>query len=154
MVYIGFDNIETLTYYDWFHTLPDKIKLSMSNMHYAIPIDRVASMAKSIEQNGSTSEGGVMMKVLGHPIAQLQPNESIVFIEQLRNGKNVAKVQLDRHFPVNPSYLELFFNLQENDVLRVSLDSYSKQHPYPPVSVIYDVNVSTGQITQQLGKKQ
>ncbi|MBR4683063.1 MAG: hypothetical protein IKP06_07200 [Elusimicrobiaceae bacterium] len=148
MVYIGFDSARTMVYYDWFNKLPPKAKFPMSNLHYAIPIDVAKSMAKSIKENGTTEENAIMMKVLGHPVAVLHPNESIVSIEQLRNGEIIAKEDIYRHIAVNPEHLDLFFNLQENDVLRISLDNFSMQHPYPPVSMVYEVNVSTGQVTK------
>ena len=149
MVYMGFDSARTLAWYDWFNKLPAKTQFSMANLHYAIPIEVVKLMAQSIEEKGALNQGGgIMMKVLGHPVALLRPQEAIVFVEQFRNGERIAKLDSNRHFSVNPEKLELFFDLQENDVLRISLNSFSMEHPFPPVSVVYDVNVSTGQVTQ------
>ena len=149
MVHIGSDSVGTLIWYDWFNKLPEEIKRSMSNMHYAIPIDVVKMMAKTIEETGSLNEGGMMMKVLGHPVALLHPNQSIMSVEQFRNGKSVTKINNFRHFSLNPEQLELFFELQENDILRISLDEFSLQQAFPSSpSVVYDVNVSTGQVTK------
>ena len=104
-------------------------------------------MANSIEETGSLNEGGMMMRVFGHPVVLLHSNESIVFIEQIRNGEVIAKVEGRKYSPIDPEKLELFFDLQENDILRVSLDSFSMEHPVPSVSIVHDINVSTGKVT-------
>ena len=149
MVYIGFDSAPILSGYDWFNKLPKETKVSMSNLdiNYAIPIDIIKAMAQNIEENGSTNNVGIMMKILGHPVALLHPNESIVSIEQFRNGEKIEKIDVDRHFSIDPEQLEIFFELQERDILRISIASFSLQHPFPPVSIVYDVDVSTGQVT-------
>ena len=116
-------------------------------LHYAIPIDIVKLMAKSIDETGSLNGGGIMMRVFGHPVVLLHPNESIVFIEQIRNGEVIAKVEGNKYSPIDPEKLELFFELQRDDVLRVSLDSFSMEHPFPSVSIVHDINVFTGKVT-------
>lgn len=149
MIYIGFDNAGTLFFYDWFNKLSKETQTTLANVHYAVSIDIAKMMAKSIKETGTVTQDGLMMKVLGHPIDLLHPNESIYYIEQFRNGQSVQKItDIDRHFPLFPEQLDLFFDLQENDILRIALDSYSGDHPFPTVSTIYDVNVSTGQTTK------
>ena len=149
MVYIGFNSGQVLAQNAaWFHKLSPKIQAAMSGgLHYAIPINIVKLMAKSIEETGSLNEGGMMMRVFGHPVVLLHPNESIVFIEQVRNGEIISKIEGSKYSPINPEHLELFFDLQKNDILRVSLDSFSLEHPFPAVSIVHDINVSTGKVT-------
>jgi len=149
MVYIGFNSGEVLAQKaSWFNKLSHRKQAAMSEgLHYAIPIDIVKLMAKSIEETGSLNEGGMMMRIFGHPVVLLHPNESIVFIEQIRNGEVIAKVEGSKYSPIDPEKLELFFELQRNDALRISLDSFSMEHPFPSVSIVHDINVSTGKVT-------
>ncbi len=148
MVYIGFDSARAMVYYDWFNKLSSKAQFSMSNLHYAVPIDIVKLVAKSMEENAAAAEAGITMKVLGHPVALLRPNDSVVSITQFRNGEEITTLESYRHTAVDPEKLERFFELQENDILRISIAVSSPEHPYPAVSVIYDVNVSTGEVTK------
>lgn len=149
MVYIGYNSGEVLAQKaTWFNKLSPRKQAAMSGgLHYAIPIGVVKLMANSIEETGSLNEGGMMMRVFGHPVVLLHSNESIVFIEQIRNGEVIAKVEGRKYSPIDPEKLELFFDLQENDILRVSLDSFSMEHPVPSVSIVHDINVSTGKVT-------
>ena len=164
-IYMGFSNAKKLVKQEWFNKLPKETQHAMTATHYAVPIEVAKLMAKSIQETGSTRQGGIMMKALGHPVARMHFNQAIVSIEQFRNGEQVAKIEqyksgekshkihTDQGSPINPEQLELFFDLQDNDILRVSLNSFSLEHPDPvKVSTIYDVNVSTGEVTKVLGE--
>ena len=147
MIYLGFKDVKTLKEQGW---LNGNTHFPLAEMHHAIPIDVVKQMAKSVKETGSAKQGGIMMKALGRPVALMHFNEAIASIEQFRDGKQIAKI--DKNFPIDPYQLELFFDLQENDVLRVSLNSFSIDHPKPTIDTIYDVNVSTGEVTKVLGE--
>ena len=144
-VYAGFADADILSQYAWFNDLPGSTRKSMSNLHYAIPIEAVELMARGIEQNGSLLKNGMMMQVLGRPVALLHPNEYIHSVEQFRNGEKIGK-QIFKDILIDPSKLEQFFELEENDVLRITLNR--RQTPQVRDGyVAYDVNVSTGQVT-------
>ena len=164
MIYIGYDDIENLPPQAWLTNLPEETQRSISQVHYAVPIDAVNLMAQSILETESTSQSAVMMKLLGRPVALLHPNESIVSVEQFRNGQSISKIapverlrtrknipedDINLYAPIDPGQLELFFELEEGDILRVSLDAFTIEHPRPSVSIIYEVDVSTGQVAAE-----
>ena len=161
MIYIGYDDIKNLPPQTWLKNLPEETQRSVSQVHYAVPIDAVNLMAQSILETESTSQSAVMMKLLGRPVALLHPNESIVSVEQFRNGQSISKIapverlrtrknipedDINLYAPIDPGQLELFFELEEGDILRVSLDAFTIEHPRPSVSLVYEINVSTGEV--------
>ena len=95
-------------------------------------------------QAGSAMKAGTMMYALGHPVGILHPNEYIMSVELFRQGEKIGKVH--NNPLVDPNRLEQFFELQENDVLRITLNrpqTYEVRDAY----VAYDINVSTGEVT-------
>lgn len=143
-VYSGFVKKSLLYEHSWFYDIPWEIRDEIPNLHFAIPVENLEIMAKAAEKN-SLQAAGKMMKVFDHPIAPLHLNEYILSVEQFRNGEMIAKVH--KNLIVEPKKLEQFFELQENDVLRVILSRpQTKEAPTP--YVIYDVNVTTGKVTE------
>lgn len=144
-VYSGFADIPILRQFDWFNDLPWDTREAMSSLHYAIPIEVLELMAKGIEQNGSLLKNGTMMKVFHHPVALLHPNEYIMSVEQFRNGEKIGKIHKNPF--INPEKLEQFFELEENDVLRVYVNR-PQTVEVRTAYVGYDINVSTGEVTE------
>ena len=84
------------------------------------------------------------MSVLGHPVGLLKPTEFIESIELLRQGERIGFIQYNPL--IDPGRLEQFFELQENDVLRLTINQ-SKPFTQQTQTVLYEVNVSTGDVT-------
>lgn len=143
-VYSGFADAPILRQFDWFNDLPWDTREAMSSLHYAIPIEVLELMAKGIEQNGSLLKSGTMMKVFHYPVALLHPNEYIISVEQFRNGEKIGKIH--KNPLINPEKLEQFFELQENDILRVYVNR-PQTVEVRDAYVGYDINVSTGEVT-------
>ncbi len=137
-IYSGFVKKDYLRQFPWFYDLPLEVQWEMPNLHLAIPIENVEIMAEGAEAH-SLQQAGKMMKAFNHPIAPLHPNEEILTVEQFRNGEKIAK--FDKNYLVDPEKLEETFEWEENDVLRVIL-----KRPQTPPHVIYDINVSTGEV--------
>lgn len=143
-VYSGFMKKDLLYTHEWFIDLPLEVKLEMPNLHFAVPVENLQIMAKAAEAN-SLQQAGKMMKVFNHPVAQLHPDEFILSVEQFRDGEKIGRVH--QNALVEPGKLEQFFELEENDVLRVIVRR-TQTAQNPSAYAIYDVNVSTGKVTE------
>ena len=143
-VYAGFFHSNQLHRYDWFMDLPYDVRVEMPALHYAIPVKILDILAKGAQEH-STQKTGQIMKAFGKPLALLHPEESIVMVQQYRNGKKIA--QLKANPLLDPEQLELTFEWEENDVLRVVV-----LRPQTDVSMMphigYDLDVSTGKVTE------
>lgn len=143
-VYAGFLHPNKLHQYDWFMSLPHDVRVEMPALHYAIPVQILDILAKGAQEH-SMQKTGQIMKAFGKPLALLHPEESIVMVQQYRNGKKIA--QLEANPLLDPEQLELTFEWEENDVLRVVI-----RRPQTDVFMMphigYDLNVSTGKVTE------
>ena len=142
-IYIGFVNKEIVPQLRWISDLPTEVIMNMPAFHMAIPVQELGRMVDMV-QAGSAMKAGTMMYALGHPVGILHPNEYIMSVELFRQGEKIGKVH--NNPLVDPNRLEQFFELQENDVLRITLNrpqTYEVRDAY----VAYDINVSTGEVT-------
>ncbi len=112
-------------------------------LHEAMPIQRVLQLIEEVEN--PQNSGGTMLKVSGHPVHLLTSQEHLVSITHMRNGR--VQKNLNSHPFINFEHLEEFFELQENDVVRVTLES-PKPYSQKVITRLFDINVSTGEITQ------
>ena len=143
-IYVGYDSAMELHMYDWFADLPMNVQLEMPNLHYAIPVQILQVMANWAEKN-SSPQAGKWMHVLNKPIALLHPNEYIISVEQFRNGEKLGRIH--KHPLVDPEHLEQFFELEQNDILRVTIRRPQTRET-PTAYKAYDINVSTGEVTE------
>lgn len=143
-VYAGFLHTAKMHQYDWFVDLPYEVKIEMPDLHYAVPVKILDILAEGAE-NPSVKQVGQPLKAFGKPIALLHPDEYIYVIQQYRNGEKIA--QLEGNPLMDPEQLELTFEWEENDVLRVIV-----RRPQTDVKMMphigYDLNVSTGEVTE------
>ncbi len=142
-IYIGFVNKEILPHLRWLQDLPRDVTANMPTFHMAIPVQALSDLVELAEA-GAASKTGRMMSVLGHPVGLLKPTEFIESIELLRQGERIGFIQYNPL--IDPGRLEQFFELQENDVLRLTINQ-SKPFTQQTQTVLYEVNVSTGDVT-------
>lgn len=130
-------HIERATWNSLFHANNLSLK---TPLHVASPIEHALQL---IEQTTAQKPVGTQIKVLGHPVYLLTPQESLSSLTLMRNG--FVKKEIHAHPFMNFEHLEEFFDLEENDVLRITIVS---PRPYSTkmVTKIFDVNVSTGKV--------
>lgn len=107
-----------------------------------MPIQRVLQLIEEVEN--PQNSGGTMLKVSGHPVHLLTSQEHLVSITHMRNGR--IQKNLNAHPFMDFEHLEEFFELQENDVVRVTLES-PKPYSQKVITRLFDINVSTGEVT-------
>ena len=115
-------------------------------VHIATPIEQVVLLARDFTKELG-EEAGVLLKVLGHPVVVLDPQDQLFSVQQLRDGflKETIHIHPFTHF----DRLEEFFDLQEEDILRITIIS-PKTLAQSQAIKIYNVDVSTGQVTKNL----
>lgn len=143
-MYIGYEHLNDLRQKAWFYFMPNEVQRNFTDLHFAVPIQRIKSVAEAFV-SGNKELGAVEMKVLGRPIGFLYPEESILSVTLMRNGYVLEKV--NNNVFLNPEKLEEFFELKENDVLRIMVSRPQKTGT-PTPEIMYDVNVSTGEVTR------
>lgn len=115
----------------------------LPKLHLASPIENVLPLIHELMQYDVKNEG-ILMKVLGHPVAVLRPEDDLHAVALIRNG-NMQKIIRAEEL-TDPEHLEQFLDLQENDVLRVTI---FPRHLNSNHSIVrYEVNVSSGAVTQ------
>ncbi len=143
-IYIGFVNKEILPNLRWVNDLPREVTANMPAFHIAIPVQALSDLVE-LAETGVASKTGTMMYALGHPVGLLKPTEFIKSIELFRRGKKIGSIQYNPL--IDPGHLEQFFELQENDVLRLTINQSTTSFTQQGENVLYDVNVSTGEVT-------
>ncbi|MCQ2410169.1 MAG: hypothetical protein MJ053_01165 [Elusimicrobiaceae bacterium] len=121
----------------------DLFSQPLPNAHRVVPIENIFPLINDL--TGNTTLPTTMMKVLGHPIAELRPQDNITSIVLIRDGKEKKCL-----FPgdlTDPEHLEDFLTLQENDILRIVIWPISFTAQTEKIFQ-YDVNVTTGQVTK------
>ena len=141
--HVGSFSLQDLKTIAWSDLLTDHNIQPKSTLHIASPIQRVEELALEFEMLSSRERVGTQLKVLGHPVTILSPQHFIHSIQLLRDG--VVKKTIYSNPFMDFEKLETFFELQENDVLRVTIlqPKNAVQRTYLHQ---YDVNVSTGQV--------
>lgn len=140
-IHVGSFSSSTIETISWSELLRDnQIALASTSFHVVSPIEQALQLAAQ-----ETTQAGTTLKVMGYPVHLMSPQEYISSISLLRNG--FVKKEIPAHPFMNFENLGEFFELQENDVVRITLQS---PKPYSPkmVTKIFDVNVSSGEITQ------
>lgn len=128
----------------WHILLQNLFSKQLPEMHRAAPIESIFPLIN--ELTGKATLPVAQMKVFGRPVAELHPEEQIYSVQLIRNGEEKETLYLGDL--TDPEHLENFFTLQENDILRITIDTrtYSAQKDKP---FLYEVNVSTGQVTRR-----
>ena len=129
----------------WYELLRGFFDQDPPSMHLAAPIEAVQLLAREFT-SGPSADTGVVMKVLNHPVALLTPREQLYSVQHLRNG--LVKNTLYAHPFMDPEKLEQFFELEEEDILRITVFDPKRQN-IPAMNHIYEINVSTGQVTRR-----
>ena len=123
--------------------IEDLFSKPLPNAHRVAPIENIFPLINDL--TGNTNLPTTMMRVLGHPVAELRPQDNIISIALIRDGKEKKRL-----FPgdlTDPEHLEDFLTLQENDVLRIVIWPISFTAQREKIFQ-YDVNVTTGQVTK------
>ncbi len=142
-LHVGVYSLEQIRTSAWSDLL-NKERLSIqSPLHTASPISHVLQLAHEVEP-AAASPAPTLLKVLGHTVRPLAAREQLVSVALLRNG--VFQQEIHAHPFMNFDKLEEFFELQENDVLRLTINQ-PKPFTQQTQTVLYDVNVSTGDVT-------
>ncbi len=144
-VHVGAYSLQDLQTVSWSSLLTDHNIRPQAALHVATPIQRVEELANQVETVGSLTQTGTPLKVMGNVVTQVQPQEYVFSIQLLRNGMLLKS--LHTHPFMNFDKLEEFFDLQENDVLRITILSPRNVSKVEGIK-IYDVDISTGKVIQ------
>lgn len=144
-LYVGYYSVDSLNFL--LTSLPKDIpnNLRPPMLHRVSPISNIFPLIR--ELTGTNAElSGLPLKVLGHPIAVLRPEEQLVFVRLIRNGEII-----DTRSPgdfLDSEHLENIFDLEENDILHLFIfpKTYTGE---VDKGISYEVNVSTGQVTRR-----
>lgn len=137
-VHVGSFSRQAIPTISWNQLLLDNHISLQSSLHVASPIEQVLQLVAQ-----ETGTAGNTLKVLGHPVYLMSPQEYLYSISLFRNG-HIQKTY-NAHPFMNFDKLEEFFELEENDILRIQVET-------PPTFTrraetwFYDVNVSTGEV--------
>lgn len=129
----------------WMH-FPKEIPANLNSplLHRAAPINNILPLVNRL--TGEKQAPGLALKLFGNIVAFLQPEESLAFVQLVRNGTPVDKISPGDL--LDSEHLENLFELQENDILRLVIftKTYTAEHD---AAFLYEVNVSTGQVTRR-----
>ena len=115
------------------------------DMHYAAPIENIFPLINDL--TGTRELPTITMQVFGRPVAQLRPEDQLYSIKLFRNNKMEQLTHADQL--TDPEHLENLFELQENDILRITV----MPHTYTPKKdevIEYDINVSSGEVVRHI----
>ena len=90
---------------------------------------------------------GTTLYVMGFPVAVLQSDQQLFSIQQRREGRALKQIHVHPFLDFNK--LEQFFELQENDILRITVLQPKTATDTAHIHM-YDINVSTGEISRPL----
>lgn len=143
-LYVGFFPAGRLLSSEWARPIINLFDAPLPSLHQAAPIHHIFPLVADLKQKGAMDNVGTMMKVLGKPVAMLNLKDQLFSVSLMRGGFLKKTVYLG---PLtDPEHLENFFELQENDVLRVEIfpNGYTFSRGK---ATYYDVNVSTGEVS-------
>ena len=127
----------------WLKLLQGVDPQSIPPLHLAAPIENIFPLVHDLLGKDVQHEG-ILMKVLGHPIAVLHPQDELYSVMLLRNGETQSIIRAKEL--TDPEHLEQFLELQENDILRLTI---FPSHSVSNQSIIhYEINVSSGQVVE------
>lgn len=141
-LHVGFYTQQDLQHIHWNSLLHHVSAQQPPAMHIAVPIEQVALLARNI-----TAQTLQPLQVLGHTVAWLTPHNQLYSIELLRGG--FVKQVLNLHPFIHFDKLEEFFDLQEGDVLRITILS-PKTISQAQAITILDVDIPSGRVTKNL----
>lgn len=145
-VYVGFSLQEKAAQTNWGALVKQTLgqPAPLPGVHIVAPISLILPLID--ELTGTTNPAHTLwMKVAGHPVAPLQPQERILSIQHFRGEQLLQNLCLDEL--LNPGHLEHFFNLQENDLLHIHIATEADAGKHID-DFIYEVNVSTGEVSK------
>ena len=145
-IHVGAFTSEDIQQSTWSELLGNVSANILQSLHVATPVQSVVDLARTFTQ-GSAYTSGTPLKVMGHSVTRLLPHEYLFSIQLLRAG--MLKKTIHTHPFLNFEKLEEFFELEENDVVRLTIVT-PKTLSTPATIKVYDVNVSTGEITLRL----
>ena len=137
-VHVGSLSQREIPTISWNELLLDNQISLQHSFHVASPIEHVLQLIAQ-----ETGAAGTPLKVLGHPVHLMSPQEYLSSITLLRDG-HMEKTYHAHPF-MNFDKLEQFFELQENDVLRLVVEKPATSTQRAQ-TWFYDVNVSTGEV--------
>ena len=142
-VHVGAYSSQDVQLTDWAALLREVSASAPPSLHVASPIAHAVLLARGIKDPNL----GIPLKVFGHTVALLPPRDQLYSIQLLRNG--YLQQTLHQHPFVDFEKLEEFFELQEGDVLRITI--LSPKSILTPKSIqMLDVSIPSGQVTYPL----
>ncbi len=111
-VFTGVVTTETAQNSAWYSLVARHFASPINSFNQAVPITWVRKIA-----NANTHPQGTRLKLWGHPIGFLYPDENIHAIQQVRNGRLFKTVPAYPFMDYN--HLERFFDLKPHDIFRV-----------------------------------
>lgn len=114
---------------------------SLPPLYVASPIENVLPLIHDLLGQDVQDEG-ILMKVLGRPVGILHPQEALLSVSLIRNGETKQVIAAEEL--TDPEHLEQFLELEENDVLRVTI---IPQNSDVKSTFYYDINVSSGKVS-------
>lgn len=144
-LYVGFYQKQALETSEWVSLLREKIDdHPLPALHQATPIEHVISVAQTYLTHGEIVPS-ITLHAAGFPITNLDFKQHLFSVQLLRNG--FLKETIYTNPMTDPAHLEKFFDLQENDILRVIITNDNSLFTYRKM-LVYDLNVTTGQVTR------
>ena len=123
--------------------LPDFSIQSLPPLYVAAPIENILPLAHDLLGQDTQNEG-ILMKVLGHPVGVLHPEEALLSVSLIRNGTTKQVIAAEEL--TDPEHLEQFLELEEDDMLRITI---SVDHADSEPSIFfYEINVSSDEVTR------
>ena len=122
----------------WTHVLAGISNKPLPPLHQIVLIDQITPFVESL-MNNTAEPAGTVLRVLGRPVTILGQEDTLIEIDLVREGMPVQSVYVG---PLaDPQHLENFLEIQDNDVVSVSISRGDGSFN------IYDINVSTGEVT-------
>lgn len=114
---------------------------SLPPLYVATPIENILPLVHNLLGQDTRNEG-LVIKVLGRPVSVLPPGDALLSVALIRNGEVKQTVQAEEF--TDPEHLEQFFELEDNDILRVTI---FPQFMDATAIFSYDINVSSGEVS-------
>ena len=111
-------------------------------LHLATPIENIFPLVDNL-LGKNEQPVGTPLKVLGKQVAILQPEDELRSIHVIRDGQ--TKQLIPAGDLTDPEHLENFLELEENDIIRITIFHAKPQANNSSISR-YSINVTTGQI--------
>ena len=120
---------------------PDFSIHSLPPLYVATPIENVLPLVHDLLGQDTQNEG-IVMKILGQPVGVLPPGDALLSVALIRNGEVKQIVQAEEF--TDPEHLEHFFELEDKDVLRITI---FPQFADTDAIFYYEINISSGEVS-------